>query len=128
MSFVHRPPKRTNHTSLARVTGMPWLGVREKEIWGYFSLAFWDLQESTAAFSGKRNIRHLEEIRKTSKGHACSITGRPRLGHQASLQLEKALCVSQKILDRPFGWQFWNSKQDVAREYLESPCQGAFHV
>ncbi len=45
----------------------------------------------------------------------------PILGQISEQVLEQIL--SQLMADR-----YWNIKQEVAREYMASPCQGAFHV
>ena len=45
----------------------------------------------------------------------------PILGQISGQVLEQIL--SQLMADR-----YWNIKQEVAREYMASPCQGAFHV
>ena len=36
--------------------------------------------------------------------------------------------VLEQILSQPMADRHWKIKQEVAREYMASPCQGAFHV
>ena len=110
----------------ANRTRLPWRARKRDR--GVSLWPFGTCRRVQPFFSGKLNIRHPEEIRKTSKGHARGITGRPLLRQQASCQTERAPCASQKSWTGPWAGMLWTIRQNVAREYLESPCQGAFHV
>ena len=73
------------------------------------------------AFTFRDISRKPERANARSGGLSVYSSLGPSLGQISGQVLEQ-------ILSQPMADRHWKIKQEVAREYMASPCQGAFHV